>query len=185
MSLFEKVERMETQRDAEVRDDTSMGGKRDERRINLVEIKKELNNRGSEKDLEFKSIELTDIFSNTSSKIIASSIKKNGGVYGIKLKNFKGILGKDIQKSRRFGTELADHVKTYGLSGLFHIDELPNYGITADEVNKVKTKLKINELDSFVIVTGNEGICYKALEEVFERCLKKHFPECRMKQEMP
>ena len=143
-----------------------------ERQINLVEIKKELNNRGSEKDLEFKSIELTDIFSNTSSKIIASSIKKNGGVYGIKLKNFKDILGKDIQKGRRFGTELADHVKTYGLSGLFHIDELPNYGITADEVNKVKTKLKINGHDSFVIVTGKEDICYKALEEVFERCKK-------------
>jgi glutamyl-tRNA(Gln) amidotransferase subunit E len=143
-----------------------------ERQINLVEIKKELNKRGSEKDLEFKIIELTDIFSNTSSKIIASSIKKNGDVYGIKLKNFKGILGKEIQKDRRFGTELADHVKTYGLSGLFHIDELPNYGITVDEVNKVKTKLKINELDSFVIVTGKEDICYKALEEVFERCKK-------------
>jgi len=143
-----------------------------ERQINLVEIKKELNNRGSEKDLEFNSIELTDIFSNTSSKIIASSIKKNGAVYGIKLKNFRGILGKEIQKGRRFGTELADHVKTYGLSGLFHIDELPNYGITADEVNKIKTKLKINELDSFVIITGKENICHKALEEIFERCKK-------------
>ncbi|HII95868.1 MAG TPA: Glu-tRNA(Gln) amidotransferase subunit GatE [Candidatus Methanofastidiosum sp.] len=143
-----------------------------ERQINLVGIKKELNSRGSEKDLELKIIELTGIFSNTSSKIIASSIKKNGDVYGIKLKNFKGILGKEIQKGRRFGTELADHVKTYGLSGLFHIDELPNYGITVDEVNKVKTKLKINELDSFVIVTGKEDICHKALEEVFERCKK-------------
>ncbi len=143
-----------------------------ERQINLVEIKKELNNKSSEKDLELKIIELTDIFSNTSSKIIASSIKKNGAVYGIKLKNFKGILGKEIQKGRRFGTELADHAKTYGLSGLFHIDELPNYGITADEVNKIKTKLKINELDSFVIITGKKDICYKALEEVFERCKK-------------
>lgn len=147
-----------------------------ERQINLVEIKKELNNRGSDKDLEFKVIELTDIFNNTSSKIIASSLKKNGGVYAIKLKNFRGILGNEVQKGRRFGTELADHVKTYGLSGLFHLDELPNYGITLDEVNKVKTKLKIDESDSFVIVTGKENICYKALEEVFERC-KKAFSE--------
>jgi len=143
-----------------------------ERQINLVEIKKELDNKGSEKDLELKIIELTDIFSNTSSKIIASSIKKNGAVYGIKLKNFKGILGKEIQKGRRFGTELADHAKTYGLSGLFHIDELPNYGISVDEVNKIKTKLKINELDSFVIITGKENICHKALEEIFDRCKK-------------
>ncbi|MEN6379692.1 MAG: Glu-tRNA(Gln) amidotransferase subunit GatE [Methanofastidiosum sp.] len=143
-----------------------------ERQINLVEIKRELNNKGSERDLELKIIELTDIFSNTSSKIIASSIKKNGAVYGIKLKNFKGILGKEIQKGRRFGTELADHAKTYGLSGLFHIDELPNYGITTDEVYKIKTKLQINELDSFVIITGKENICHKALEEIFERCKK-------------
>ena len=143
-----------------------------ERQSNLVEIKKELNNKGSEKDLELKIIELNDIFSNTSSKIIASSIKNKGVVYGIKLKNFKGILGKEIQKGRRFGTELADHAKTYGLSGLFHIDELPNYGITADEVSKIKTKLKINELDSFVIITGKEDICRKALEEIFERCKK-------------
>lgn len=143
-----------------------------ERQINLVEIKKELDNKGSEKGLELKIIELTDIFSNTSSKIIASSIKKNGAVYGIKLKNFKGILGKEIQKGRRFGTELADHAKTYGLSGLFHIDELPNYGISVDEVNKIKTKLKINELDSFVIITGKENICHKALEEIFDRCKK-------------
>lgn len=147
-----------------------------ERQINLVEIKKELNNRCSDKDLQFKFIELTDIFLNTSSKIISSSIKKNGGVYGIKLNNFRGILGKEIQKGRRFGTELADHVKTYGLSGLFHIDELPNYGITADEVEKIKTKLGINDLDSFVIVTGKETICNKALDEVFERC-KKAFSE--------
>jgi len=143
-----------------------------ERQSNLVEIKKELNNKGSEKDLELKIIELNDIFSNTSSKIIASSIKNKGVVYGIKLKNFKGILGKEIQKGRRFGTELADHAKTYGLSGLFHIDELPNYGITTDEVSKIKTKLKINELDSFVIITGKEDICRKALEEIFERCKK-------------
>ena len=147
-----------------------------ERQINLVEIKKELHRRSSEKELEFKFIEITDIFSNTSSKVIVNSIKKNGGVYGIKLKSFKGILGKEIQKGRRFGTELADHVKTYGLSGLFHLDELPNYGITADEVRKIKTKLKINELDSFVIVSGKESICHKALEEVFERC-KKAFSE--------
>jgi len=32
--------------------------------------------------------------------------------------------------------------------------------------------LEINELDSFVIVTGKEDICYKAIEEIFERCKK-------------
>ena len=141
-----------------------------ERQINLVKIRNELKKRGFTEDLEFNSIEITDIFKNTASKIIGNSIKNNYKVYSIKLKNFKGILGTEIQKNRRFGTELADHAKTYGISGLFHLDELPNYGITTEEVQKVKNKLEINELDSFVIVTGKEEICHKALEEIFERC---------------
>ncbi|NMA31878.1 MAG: Glu-tRNA(Gln) amidotransferase subunit GatE [Candidatus Methanofastidiosa archaeon] len=143
-----------------------------ERQINLVKIRNELKKRGFTEDLEFNSIEITDIFKNTASKIIGNSIKNNYKVYSIKLKNFKGILGTEIQKNRRFGTELADHAKTYGISGLFHLDELPNYGITTEEVQKVKNKLEINELDSFVIVTGKEEICHKALEEIFERCKK-------------
>ena len=131
-----------------------------------------MNKRGSAEDLEFNSIEITDIFKDTTSKIIGNSIKNYCKVYSIKLKNFKGILGTEIQKNRRFGTELADHAKTYGISGLFHLDELPNYGITTEEIQKVKNKLEINELDSFVIVTGKEDICYKAIEEIFERCKK-------------
>lgn len=143
-----------------------------ERQINLVKIRNELNKRGSAEDLEFNSIEITDIFKYTTSKIIGNSIKNYCKVYSIKLKNFKGILGTEIQKNRRFGTELADHAKTYGISGLFHLDELPNYGITTEEIQKIKNKLEINELDSFVIVTGKEDICYKAIEEIFERCKK-------------
>jgi len=143
-----------------------------ERQINLVKIRNELNKRGSAEDLEFNSIEITDIFKDTTSKIIGNSIKNYCKVYSIKLKNFKGILGTEIQKNRRFGTELADHAKTYGISGLFHLDELPNYGITTEEIQKVKNKLEINELDSFVIVTGKEDICYKAIEEIFKRCKK-------------
>ncbi|KYC52483.1 MAG: Glutamyl-tRNA(Gln) amidotransferase subunit E [Candidatus Methanofastidiosum methylothiophilum] len=147
-----------------------------ERQISLVKIMKELTNRGSEKDLKFEFVNLTDLFTNTSSKIILGSLKKGGGVYGIKLKFFRGILGTEIQKGRRFGTELADHAKSYGLSGLFHIDELPNYGIVQEEVNNIINRLGVNEIDSFVILAGKEEICYKALEEIFDRC-KKAFLE--------
>ena len=101
-----------------------------ERQVALVSIMKELNKRGSEKDLKFEFVPLTQIFVNTNSKIISNSIKKNGGVFGIKLNYFRDILGTEIQKGRRFGTELADHAKTYGLSGLFHIDELPKWHLS-------------------------------------------------------
>ena len=143
-----------------------------ERQVALVSIMKELNKRGSEKDLKFEFVPLTQIFVNTNSKIISNSIKKNGGVFGIKLNYFRDILGTEIQKGRRFGTELADHAKTYGLSGLFHIDELPNYGISQEEVNSIIAKLGVKDKDSFVIVAGKEDICHKALEEIYERCKK-------------
>lgn len=141
-----------------------------ERQINLIKIRKELNKRGLERDLKFDIIDITDIFYDTSSTIISKSLENNNGVYGIKLKHFRGLLGKEIQNGRRFGTELADHVKMYGLSGLFHSDELPKYGISTDELNEIKSKLNIEEFDSFVIVTGKYDICYKALEDVLERC---------------
>ena len=46
-----------------------------ERQINLVKIRNELKKRGFTEDLEFNSIEITDIFKNTASKIIGNSIK--------------------------------------------------------------------------------------------------------------
>jgi len=70
---------------------------------------------------------------------------------------------------RRFGTEIASYAKKRGVSGIFHSDELPAYGITQDEVDKVNDFLNIGEEDAFIIVAHDEDIAVSALEEVKRR----------------
>jgi glutamyl-tRNA(Gln) amidotransferase subunit E len=45
----------------------------------------------------------------------------------------------EIQPGRRLGTEFSDRAKVIaGVGGLFHTDELPKYGITEEEVKKLR-----------------------------------------------
>ena len=41
---------------------------------------------------------------------------------------------KEIQPDRRLGSEMSDYAKKCGVGGIFHTDELPAYGVTAEEV---------------------------------------------------
>ena len=108
---------------------------------------------------------MDSLFENTESKILsqAESIK------AVVLKGFSGLIGKEVQPGRRFGTEIASYAKKRGVSGIFHSDELPAYGITQDEVNSVKDYLNIGSQDAFIIVAHDEDIAISALEEVKRR----------------
>ena len=74
-----------------------------------------------------------------------------------------------MQPGRRFGTEIASYAKKRGVSGIFHSDELPAYGITQDEVDRVSEFLNIGDDDAFIIVAHDEDIAVSALEEVKRR----------------
>jgi len=86
----------------------------------------------------------------------------------VKLPKFRGLIGREIQPGRRLGTEMADRAKKY-VKGIFHIDELPNYGISEEEVSAVVGKLGLGELDAFVLVAAEEETAKKALREVIKR----------------
>ncbi len=140
-----------------------------ERQLNLLKIRDELRARGVKpEDLKEEFYDVTDIFENTKSKIIARTIKKGGKVLAVKLPKFRGLIGREIQPGRRLGTEMADRAKKY-VKGIFHIDELPNYGIKEEEVNAVIEKLGLGELDAFVLVATDEETAKKALLEVIKR----------------
>jgi len=128
------------------------------RQENLLKIKEELEKR---KAGIGEIYDITDLFKDTKCKII----KKAEKVLALKLKNFSGILGMEIQKDRRFGSELADYARKY-VPGIFHSDELPGYGISEEEKNRVTEKL---ESDSFVIVASSKEKAEKALKEVIKR----------------
>ncbi|MEM2009894.1 MAG: Glu-tRNA(Gln) amidotransferase subunit GatE [Thermosphaera sp.] len=143
------------------------------RQLRLLEIKEELEKRGvNSGDLKDEIVDVTEVFKETSSKIIRKALSmRNAGVYATVLPKFKGLLGKEIQPGRRFGTELSDYAKAWGgVGGIFHTDELPNYGITSDEVRKLYEKMKANpEEDAIVIVADQTEKSVNALRAVIER----------------
>ncbi|MBP1912331.1 Glu-tRNA(Gln) amidotransferase subunit GatE [Thermococcus stetteri] len=140
-----------------------------ERQLNLLRIRDELRKRGVKpEDIREEFYDVTDVFQNTGSKIIARAIKSGGKVLAVKLPKFRGLIGKEIQPGRRLGTEMADRAKKY-VKGIFHIDELPNYGITELEVNAVIEKLGLGEDDAFVLVAAEEETAKNALREVIKR----------------
>ena len=137
------------------------------RQVNLIEIRNELQKRDAKVADDIYN--LNDIFKNTNSKILSNAISKEGNVLAIKLEGFKGLIGKEVQPERRFGTELAGYAKKMGVSGIFHTDELPAYGITVKEVEEVSKFLKLSINDAFIIVADNEEKARNAIIEVQRR----------------
>lgn len=133
------------------------------RQLNLIDIKKELNERNAEVLEEIH--DLDELFENTESKILKSA----ESIKAVVLKGFYGLIGREVQPGRRFGTEIASYAKKRGVSGIFHSDELPAYGITQEEVDKVSEFLDIGPEDAFIIVAHDEDIAISALEEVKRR----------------
>lgn len=141
------------------------------RQIKLLEIREELVRRGVSLD-NVEVMNVTDVFRNTSCRIIARVVGKQGyGVFAINLKGFRGVLGTEIQPGRRFGTELSDYAKAWsGVGGIFHTDELPGYGISEDEVKELYVKMNADSSrDCIVLVADEESRAVKALEAVLER----------------
>ncbi len=141
------------------------------RQLRLLEIRDELGKRGvTEEMLDNPIVDLTEIFTNTKSKVIRRALSSGGKVLGIKLPGFAGLLGRELQPGRRFGTELADYARFWGgVGGLFHSDELPAYGITGEEVAKVREALGVGDNDAFILVADREEKVREALKAVVER----------------
>ncbi len=78
------------------------------RQLKLLKIREKLQERKAHVEEEIYYLE--EIFRGTESDIIKNALKKNGKVLAIKLKGFKGLIGKELQPNRRFGTELAGNI---------------------------------------------------------------------------
>ena len=106
-------------------------------------------------------------------------MSKGGCVLAIKLNGFNGLIGRYIQPNRRFGTELAGYAKKMGVSGIFHTDELPSYGITQEEVDDVTKIIGALPGDSFIMVADEDKKARNALLEVQRRAKTalRHIPE--------
>ncbi|HTX61568.1 MAG TPA: Glu-tRNA(Gln) amidotransferase subunit GatE [Methanobacterium sp.] len=137
------------------------------RQINLLQIKEKLQMRNPAVYDEL--YDVSEIFQDSESKIIKGALSKSGVVLAIKLNGFNGLIGREIQPGRRLGTELAGYAKKMGVSGIFHTDELPSYGITMEEVQKVRGFISADEDDALILVADQEEKARNALTEVRRR----------------
>ncbi len=139
-----------------------------QRQLALIDIAKELQKRGAE--VETNIYDVTSLLENTESKVVKGILEEdNSGVLAIILRHFAGLIGREVQPGKRLGTEFSEHGKKMGVSGLFHTDELPNYGITQEEVDTIRNELSLGEDDAFILVAGPKDKAQNALNEVIER----------------
>jgi glutamyl-tRNA(Gln) amidotransferase subunit E len=140
-----------------------------QRQLVLLEIREELKRRGAGA-LSDEIIDVTDVFPNTRSNVIRKALRARGRVLAVKLPKFAGIIGKQLQPGRRFGTELANHAKLYGkVGGIFHTDELPGYGISDEETKRLRATIGAAEEDAVVFVAGDKERAMAALKAVVNR----------------
>jgi glutamyl-tRNA(Gln) amidotransferase subunit E len=120
-----------------------------QRQQNLLAIRDELRKRGAFVDAA-AGVEITGLLKDTRSTVL----KKAKKIHAITLKGFAGLVGCEIQPERRLGSELSDYAKKCGVGGIFHTDELPAYGVTEEEVSRLRTHMHAGEQDCVVLVAG-------------------------------
>lgn len=140
------------------------------RQKGLAELAAELRKRVA--SVGGQTIDVTKAMGGCDSEIIRSAVAKNGILLAAKLTAFKGLVGMEFEgvPGRRLGKELSEHAKAYaGLGGIFHSDELPKYGITQEDVDKVNQELGCAGNDAFVIVAAEKNKAEAAIKAVINR----------------
>ena len=113
--------------------------------------------------------DITEIMQECNSKIIKKSIEREDKIFAIKMKKLKGILGFEPYSEIRLGKEIGQLVRFFGIGGVFHSDELPNYGIESEDMDHVAEKLNVEENDAFLIIAGEKISVGFAIDSIINR----------------
>lgn len=126
--------------------------------LTLIAQRLRNNNTSTEVETGQRIEDITDILKNSSSDVVKKSLaddKNKVAFKAIRLKGFGGLIGFEPYPGIRIGKQLGELVRFYGLGGIFHSDELPDYGISIEEVNAVNRRLElVDGQDAFLIVGG-------------------------------
>ncbi|RMW34427.1 MAG: Glu-tRNA(Gln) amidotransferase GatDE subunit E, partial [Nitrosopumilus sp.] len=113
--------------------------------------------------------DVTELFKKCKSKIIQNAIKKNQKIVGISFRNMAGMFGYSPYEGIRLGKEVAELVRFFGIGGVFHSDELPNYGVEKKDIDDLKKTLGINENDGFLILAAPEEKISVVIDQIILR----------------
>ncbi len=137
------------------------------RQEELLKLKEELKKIKLE---ELKIEDLSELLKDSTSKMLRKSLDSQGKILGFKLAGFAGLIKRELQPNYRVGTEFSGRAKIKaGVGGIFHSDELPNYGITENEVEMIRKELNCKDKDAFILVAAEQKRAKIALEAVYER----------------
>jgi glutamyl-tRNA(Gln) amidotransferase subunit E len=139
------------------------------RQQGLLEISKELQKRNWIHDKEKDRKDITELFTKCKSKIIQSAIKKQQKILAISFNNLGGMFGYAPYEGIRLGKEIAELVRFFGIGGIFHSDELPNYGVEKTDIENLKDFLKINEKDAYLILAATEEKIHIVIDQIISR----------------
>ena len=141
------------------------------RQLKLIEIRNELKKREiKEEQIQDKFFNVTNVFKETKCKVIQKALEKKQQVLAAKLPKFKGLLKTELAPQLRLGTEMADRARFWGrVGGLFHTDELPDYGITDKEIEDLRKEVGAEDEDAAVFVADTKENTEDALKAVLER----------------
>jgi len=142
-----------------------------QRQLNLIKISQELAEAGAKlENLREEFFDVTEVFQQTGCKVLRKAIEKGHRILAVKLPNFAGFLKRELMPGIRLGTEMADRARFWGrVGGIFHTDELPAYGITAQEVEALKRAVVAQPSDAVVFVADTPENAAEALKAVMER----------------
>ncbi|RMW37417.1 MAG: Glu-tRNA(Gln) amidotransferase GatDE subunit E [Nitrosopumilus sp.] len=113
--------------------------------------------------------DVTELFKKCKSKIIQNAIKKNQKIVGISFRNMSGMFGYSPYEGIRLGKEVAELVRFFGIGGVFHSDELPNYGVENTDIDDLKKTLEINDGDGFLILAAPEEKISVVIDQIILR----------------
>ena len=118
------------------------------------------------------------IFKKTASGILKKSVSKGMTIFIARMPGFRGLLRNG---EMRLGKELSDIIKSFGGGGLMHSDEMPAYGVE-EEISQIRSSLKCQEDDAFLIVTATpdkKGLLETELSERIRRIYAMDLSETR------
>jgi glutamyl-tRNA(Gln) amidotransferase subunit E len=144
------------------------------RQFGLIKIAEEFKKRNvDDGSIGDEIVDVTFLFKNSNSNIIKKITKDpESALLSIRIQELNGLFGYEPSDGIRIGKELGEFVRFFGLGGIFHSDELPNYGITVNDVERIKELLNLSSNDAFIILGGNKKKISRVIKPLIFRLIQ-------------